>query len=589
MIKTSTFTLIIALVLGVATVSYGQTLEQNWNDFVHFTAIGNFDLAKGYAQAIIYSNPEPVELFKLSQSNPHGYSILLRVNESREDLAEVTGEIIDIIEQGRFSRRTDAAIISGEIKRLSSTPRGRIAAVKRLRNAGEYAIPYMLDALADAARKDEIPNITAALPQIGRDAIRPLVAALQTEDVAIKAEIIRALGKLSYTQSLAYLKYIAENDEAAELRQLAEYSIKQVDPASLKVSAAELFYKLAESYYYHRDSLAPAEDADFANIWFWNQTSGRLDRREVDRGNFYELMAMRCCEWALKADPNIGKAIALWLAAFFKAESTGLAQPDYFHATHADAFTYATTAGPEYLHEALLRAVKDKDAYIALGLVEALATTAGERSLLFRLGTEQPLVDALSFDDRAVRYSAAVAIAAAGPTIDFDESILVVENLADAISPDGKDDWDQQMIDFYATRAAKVMLQLAQSRNAVIDLSKAKEAFIRATTDERAEIQKLAAEILAWLTSPDAQRAIAAVALNEGEDFDTRISAFNSLAISAKVNANLLEDETINAIYSLISSGTADGRLRSAAAAAYGALNLPSQKVKDLILDQSKT
>jgi hypothetical protein len=38
-----------------------------------------------------------------------------------------------------------------------------------------------------------------------------------------------------------------------------------------------------------------------------------------------------------------------------------------------------------------------------------------------------------------------------------------------------------------------------------------------------------------------------------------------------------------------ISSGETDPDLRSAAAAAYGTLNLPSRKVKDLILDQAKS
>ena len=79
------------------------------------------------------------------------------------------------------------------------------------------------------------------------------------------------------------------------------------------------------------------------------------------------------------------------------------------------------------------------------------------------------------------------------------------------------------------------------------------------------------------------------MALNTNNDTDVRISAFHSLTTSAKLNANMLVDNMIDAIYSLISSDQTDPELRSAAAAAYGALNLPSQKVKDLILDQAKS
>jgi hypothetical protein len=316
-------------------------------------------------------------------------------------------------------------------------------------------------------------------------------------------------------------------------------------------------------------------------------------------------MAMRACEWALKADVEFGQAIGLWLAAFFKAQSTGLNMPEYFGIAHADAAVYATTAGPEYLHQALARAVKDKNAYVALGVVDALAANAGEKSLLYRLGIDQPLVQALSFDSRAVRYSAAIAIAAAGPKEAFPEAKLVVENLIEAIGgADVNSDanavllrkneaagigWSQQLADSYAVRSAEVMLKLAQTRNPVIDLSAAKDTLISATKDKREQIRILAGEVLAHLDSPDAQRAIAAMALAEDNSMAVRVAAFESLATSAKLNANLLEDEKVDAIYSLVSSRQTDPHLRSAAATAYGALNLPSRKVKNLILDQAKS
>jgi len=130
---------------------------------------------------------------------------------------------------------------------------------------------------------------------------------------------------------------------------------------------------------------------------------------------------------------------------------------------------------------------------------------------------------------------------------------------------------------------------LAQTRNRVIDLSLALNVLINATNDKRTEIRTLAGQILAYLESPDAQRAIAAMALDGGNSLEVRISAFESLATSAKLNANMLIDQMLDGIYALISSDETDPALRSAAAAAYGALNLPSQKVKDLILDQAKS
>jgi hypothetical protein len=78
------------------------------------------------------------------------------------------------------------------------------------------------------------------------------------------------------------------------------------------------------------------------------------------------------------------------------------------------------------------------------------------------------------------------------------------------------------------------------------------------------------------------------MALSEENEQNIRMSAFASLAKSAKINGSLLEDDHINSIYAIVSSTEINPDLRSAAAAAYGALNLPSEKVKDLILDQAK-
>ncbi len=586
--KNGLITLLIAAFL-LTQVAYCGELEDNWNDFLHYTVIGRFDLAEGYAQKIIEGKPDPTKVLALSEANLQGYHILLRMYADSEELKEVSGKILEIIEQGRFEQSTDPKIINQEIRRLSSTIRGRIAAEQHLKNAGEYAIPFMLDTMADEERRNEFANITGALPKIGRAAIRPLVAALQMDNVAVKAEIIRALGEIGYPRSLGYLKYIAEKDSSEQLRTLAGLAIGKIDPAAMKIPAAELLYLLAESYYNHAESVGPSAEYSFANIWFWNGDTGQVVREEVETDYFNELMAMRCSEWALKADENLGKAISLWIAAFFKAESYGIEMPSYFDDGHPDAMTYATTAGAEYLHQALERALNENNGYVALGVVEALAANAGEKSLLYRIGTTQPLIKSLSFNDRAVRYSAAIAIGQAGAGSEFVGSKLIAENLAQAIGDGGVEEFGRELTDIYALRAVNVMLQLAVTNNAVVDLALAQDAIIEATKDPREVMQSMAGQVLARLTSPDAQRAIANMALSADNSKEIRIGAFASLAISAKLNARLLTEQQVDSIYSLIDSAQTNPELRSAAAGAYGALNLPSRKVKELILDQSRS
>ncbi len=598
----------VALIIGCCVVGTGfaqgqpQTLAENWNDFLHYTKIGRFDLAKGYGRAVLESNPDPAELFKLVEDNRSGYDLAMKVAETAhdEELAQLTQQLLAVINQGRFSRRTEPKLIVEEIRRLSTTPRGKMLAIRQLQDAGEYAVPYLIDAMAQAIQDPsfevKLSDMIEALPQIGRPAIRPLGVALQMNNDAVNAEIIRALGRIGYPQGLPYLKYVVEKAGSLELRELAMASIRQIDPRAANAPAAALFFQLGERYYYHDESLAPAQDVPFANIWFWDEQAGRLVRVEVDQAYFHELMVMRCCEWSLKSEEQFGLAIGLWLAAFFKAEATGIPMPEYFGENHASALVYATTAGPEYLHQALARAVNDRNAAVALGAVEALATTAGEKSLMYTFGPSQPLLQSLAFPDRAVRYSAAIAIANAGPRQEFTESRVAVQNLAEALSRGGRQTapqpgelWTPDLADSYALRAVQAMLKLAVSHNPVVDLSLAQPALIAATRDPQQEIRVLAGQVLAYLNSPNAQRAIAEMAMDTGNDMTVRIEAFNSLVNSGKLNGNLLPDPAVSGIYALISTSDTDPVLRAAAAAAYGALNLPSEKVKDLILDQARS
>ncbi|MHC4257002.1 MAG: HEAT repeat domain-containing protein [Planctomycetota bacterium] len=585
--KTSLVMLLAGLLLCSAVSA--ADLEENWNDFLHYTMIGRLELAESYANQIIASEPDPTQLLALSEENQEGYRLLLKMNADSDELREVSGKVLDLIEQGRYIRRTDPKIISQEIQRLSTTIKGRIAAEERLRNAGEYAIPQMLAAMGDPDRANELAYITEALPKIGRPAIRPLVAALQMKNVAVKAEIIRALGKIGYYEPLPYLKYEVETTNSDIIKTQAMTAIEQIDNAALTIPAAQLFFRLAENYYNQDDSLAAAAEYEFANVWFWDADKQALIRQEVNHDYFDELMAMRACEWTLKADSAVGKAIGLWLAAFFRAESVGDPMPAYFGQGHADAMTYATTAGPEYLHQALERAIGDDDAYVALGAVEALAVNAGEKSLLVRLGTEQPLAKALGFADRKVRYSAAIAFAEANPVNDFVGSDLIVENLAEAVLGKELDGIGADTAKAYALRAVDAMYKLAVVRNRVVELSTALPALIEVTQQPDPQMQVLASQVLAHLESPQAQRAIAEMALAQQNDKAVRIATFASLALSAKINANLLLSEQVDAIYSLVGSTETESDLRAAAAGAYGALNLPSEQVKRLILDQSKS
>ncbi len=588
MVKSKMVSAVILVVFFLVHVVAADELKDNWSDFLHYTKIGRFDLAKRYGQALLDANPDPVALHGLTLANPQGYDIMLRVHESAPDreLAAITEKVIAVVDQGQFVRRSDPSMVVLEVRRLSSTERGKMIAMKRLKDAGEFAIPFLLDVIANPNRRAELPNVVWVLPRIGQQAVRPLAAALLSANPAVKAEVISAMGQIGYPQSLPYLKHVGESESSDELRSLATRSMQKIDPTALGVSAAELFFMLAEKYYDHHASLAAESKAGMSNVWFWDTEKRRLVWNVVDSRYFHELMAMRCCEWALQADPEFGRAIGLWLASFFKAEATGEAMPSYFGQSHADASVYAATAGPEYLHQALARGLDDGDRDVALGATEALIVTAGQKAIFVPVGPVQPLLQALIFADAAVRYTAAIAIATAGPQGQFDESGLVMENLAEAIhsGATGGDPLDAR----YAERSVKALITLASQGSRAFQLAKAQGALVEAVAAGNDNMKVWAAQVLAHIDSPAAQAEIAKIALSSSQEASVRVQAFQSLATSAKLFGSMLDENLIAQVYELLGSSANEPELRAASAAAFGALNLPSRRVKDLILDQAR-
>jgi hypothetical protein len=91
-----------------------------------------------------------------------------------------------------------------------------------------------------------------------------------------------------------------------------------------------------------------------------------------------------------------------------------------------------------------------------------------------------------------------------------------------------------------------------------------------------------AAQALATIPGPRAQRAVAKLALDSAGDEAIRLATFGALGESIRRFGNSLADEQAEAVVDIVLKGS--GNIRAAAAEILGALSLPSDKVKDLIL-----
>lgn len=688
-----------------------KTTAQLWDDLLHYIKIAQPPAAQSSAKAILESEATPRELYGLSVETP-GALLTLNRGENLDGMKEYVERIRLMIRQGYEAERSDPESIAYAIgllgeERLKSVEEAR----RRLKISGEYALPQLVGRLTDpnasGRMKERIVN--TIFPAIGKEGVRGLSVVLQSEDDKVIEQVAYALGQIGYPHAAPRLREVLERDGVLErTKNIVEAAlINCAGRDALKKTAAELFYEWSEKYYYEVDSIRPDSRYDEALVWYWQ--NGLLTYTKVPSEIFCEIYAMRNSRLTLKHEPKFYPAVSLWLSAIIRKEAQlpqGKVDP-----THGEdqpgAEYYALASSPKYLQQVLARALKDKNSAVATETIRALAKTAGAKSLSSSIeGGAQPLVAALSYPDRRVRFLAAWALGSALPEKDFqgrqlvlpvlneairqtatktalvviegdqlnavkaavrsagfiavDEAtpgkalkmareeigvdVVVLANKPDPVSfiqsmrqsptltgipvvvasnatacrrlaeKDGRvvmipvnptaDDIsggieeamalgvgeplsDDERID-WAVRACQTIRQLGITNNEIYDLSRSQPTLIGVLDGRSEDVQVAASGALAMLESAKAQRAIVSLATNPDASQAVRIEACRAGAESVRRLGNQLTEDLASAVVDMVVS---DGEqaLKVAAAQLQGALNLPSEKVKDLIVTTAPT
>ena len=431
------------------------TVESLFVDFLHYARMGRFTLADSYARALLaHPDLDPVKVLEAANKDRKGVETLLILIKN-SSIGESAAQVLDLIHQGENERRRSADRIQANIKKLAGDPQQEYFAVRQLAESGEYAIPWMVQTLLDPAESDLWPRVITALSMMGKPAVNPLVMALAVRNDDVRLNLINALGEIGYSQAVPYLrKLIADDSILGNVKTAAARAIERIVIISGRTFAGspeECFYRLAERYYNEDDAVRADPRLDQANVWYWDDSAQALRRVVVQQRIFGQVMAMRCCEEALRLRSDHAGAIALWLTANIRRESrlgmnvesgdpaetgeTDETRPEVF----PRALYFAQAAGPRYAHLVLDRAVRGNDSDVALGAIEALRISAGETSLVGTEDYKQPLVRALQFPDQVVRLRAALALGAALPKSQFAGSELVVPLLALAVGQTGRE------------------------------------------------------------------------------------------------------------------------------------------------------
>jgi len=431
------------------------SVESLFIDFLHYARLGRFTAADAYAKALLaHADLDPVELLAVADRDQEAVrTVLILIKNST--ISESAARVLEVLHQGENLRRQSTDRIQRNIELLGGDPQQEFFGRKYLAESGEYAVPHLVQTLFNGDKSDLWPRVISAIPAIGKPAVNPLVVALFTTHDDIRLNLIRALGEIGYPQAIPYLRrLLADDDMPKQTQEAATRAIERIETVtgrSYPGSAADRFFALGDQYYNEDDSVRADPRLDEANVWYWDESIPGLKRTPVPTAIFGQIMAMRCCEEALRIKNDHAGAIALWLSANIRRESRlglNVESGDASQTTDADktrpnvfprALYFTQSAGPLYAHMVLDRAVRDNDSAVALGAIEALRITAGESSLVGTEDHKQPLARALQFSDLVVRLRAALALGAALPKSPFDGSQLVVPLLATALGQTGRE------------------------------------------------------------------------------------------------------------------------------------------------------
>ncbi len=396
----------------------GREQMNQADDGWYFASIGRFDVAAANFRELFKSEVDPVALLEFADRLPRRHAILVQL-AGHPVMGEPVRNVLAALREGERIVKSDPVRIKRNIERLGGPPRAFENGVALLKDSGEYAPPFLIEALRDPDRQELLLPILRCLPQIDRPALNPLVAALELDDDTVKLYIIKALGQIGYIQAAPYLlQLLAEDETAPQVRTAARAALDELAVSGTQgdavKDAADAMLGLAEMYYDDHRTVAADPLLEWANVWYWRDDI--LQNVEVPTDIFNEVMAMRLCEKALLLNPDHTEALSLWLAANLRREAqlgdrTDNTRPDVF----PTGVYFAQSAGAEYCQRALARALKDGDPAVALGAIAALRKTAGPASLFSGEHAAPPLAQALSFPNRMVRIQAALALGFAQP------------------------------------------------------------------------------------------------------------------------------------------------------------------------------
>lgn len=337
---------------------------------------GQHEEALQIFQNVLAMDPSHDAAYELWQTVDHEIWLKMLVMSGEYELT--AKRFMDLAAMGRKERQNDPDAIRALLAELDSADVAVRTRVTRTLSAdhGEFAVPFLLYGLANQDNGDRRVIFMQTLVRMGADVVPPLIEGLDAPDAFLRRNVALTLGYVGDPRAAGALAGLLMLDEDGGVRAAATEALAKCGGGGDAVGLL-----LAKGDAYHRRDLSVCAPHTFSDVvWHWEGTG--VAATEVPRFLYPEEMAKKAYYRALDLAPGSVEALA-GVARISIAERAMLEEwaaaggdaGDWIERLAADELAVGI-AGPAALDLALGWSLEQGDMVAAIGLCQTLGRTA---------------------------------------------------------------------------------------------------------------------------------------------------------------------------------------------------------------------
>lgn len=389
-------------------------VEQAFKEGVDLLKRGQLEQANAKFRSVLAANPSSDDAYSLVRSTDG--KVFLEMLKAKGDSAQVAERLLNLSHKAETEKSRDEAAIRALVSTAISSSdvmAASDAADALASKHGEYAVPYVVGHLGSVDVNTRAAAVMV-LRRIGADAVLPLAASLGSGNDLQAQNTAKVLASIGDERAVPALLRAAKGGNAEAGKTAQALGAKATD-------AAAAYLDLAAKYFTGDTAVLREYDKSSA---VWSMADGKLTATDVARFLYPYELAEQAAYDALAVSPGNVDAGAMIALVQFAEQAAHENLPDAVKSSQsaqdlgrnlAGAASLASSVGADGLLRAYGMAMKLKNSDAGAKVADALVGVWGGRAV----DGASSLVAGLSSEDRAFRYTSAIALLRISPSAAF--------------------------------------------------------------------------------------------------------------------------------------------------------------------------